>query len=169
MLWFKKVVYSISFSPPTSKSSVIVVLPFFVKAVWLSLHIRFVNTGSVLPPTSTWLHNAWGRASARRAFGVKKYVYVIYIFRKWLIVLLDKTLIPRLGLCRALWSCTETAICMQPVGHHWSPLYGEKSWNVFLKKLYLFLTEERKTWISWMTWGWVNYQEFFSSGSELLF
>jgi len=34
-----------------------------------------------------------------------------------------------------------------------------KSWNVFIKKLNFFLTEERKTWTSWMTWGWVNYQE----------
>uniref|UniRef100_A0A673JA71 von Willebrand factor A domain containing 7 n=1 Tax=Sinocyclocheilus rhinocerous TaxID=307959 RepID=A0A673JA71_9TELE len=42
----------ISFSPPTSKSSDIIVLPFFVKGVQLSLHVRFVNTGySVLPPT----------------------------------------------------------------------------------------------------------------------
>jgi len=33
-----------------------------------------------------------------------------------------------------------------------------KSWNVFIKNLNFFLTEERKTWTSWMTWGWVNYQ-----------
>jgi len=39
---------------------------------------------------------------------------------------------------------------------HWSPLYGEKSWNVFIKNLHFFSTEERKTWTSWMTWGWVN-------------
>jgi len=38
-------------------------------------------------------------------------------------------------------------------GSHWSPLYGEKSWNVFIKNLNFFSTEERTTWISWMTWG----------------
>jgi len=34
--------------------------------------------------------------------------------------------------------------------------YGEKSWNVFIKNLNFFSTEERKT--SWMTRRWVNYQ-----------
>jgi len=29
-------------------------------------------------------------------------------------------------------------------------LYREKSWNVFIKNHNLFLTEERKTWASWM-------------------
>jgi len=28
-----------------------------------------------------------------------------------------------------------------------------KSWNVFIKNLNFFLTEERKTWTSWKTWG----------------
>jgi len=28
-----------------------------------------------------------------------------------------------------------------------------KSWNVFIKNLNFFSTEERKTWTSWMTWG----------------
>ncbi len=92
-------------------------LTFFVKGVWLSLHIRFVNTGSVLPPTTrvtfpTWLHHAWSqrcRVSARRAFVVKNNIIFIS-FRKWAIVSLDKTLIPQLGSCRALWSCIETAI-----------------------------------------------------------
>jgi len=34
-----------------------------------------------------------------------------------------------------------------------------KSWNVFIKNLNFFSTEERKTWTSWMTRGWVNYQQ----------
>ncbi len=55
-----------------------------------------------------------------------------FFFRKWLIVSLDKTLIPQLGLCKALWSCNSN-LDLQPVGPHWSSLYGEKSWNVFLK------------------------------------
>jgi len=29
----------------------------------------------------------------------------------------------------------------------------KKSWNVFIKNLNFFSTEERMTWISWMTWG----------------
>ncbi len=49
----------------------------------------------------------------------------------------------------------------QPVGRDLNPLYGEKSWNVFLKKRNLFATEERKTQTDWMTWGWVNYQDIF--------
>ncbi len=31
----------------------------------------------------------------------------------------------------------------QPIGHHWSPLYGENSWNVFLMK-FNFLCDWRK-------------------------
>jgi len=36
-----------------------------------------------------------------------------------------------------------------------------KSWNVFIKNLNFFSTEERNTWTSWMTRGWVNYQQKF--------
>ncbi len=40
--------------------------------------------------------------------------------------------------------------------------YIEKNPGMFSSKnLNYFLTEERKTWTSWMTWGWVNYQEIF--------
>ncbi len=49
---------------------------------------------------------------------------------------------------------------LQSIGSHWIPLYGEKSWNVFLKNLNFFLTEERKTWTFWMTQGWVNLWTF---------
>jgi len=66
---------------------------------------------------------------------------------------LDKTLIRRLVAFKALWSCTETLI--------WSPLYGEKSCNVFIKNLNFFSSEEGKKWISWVTWGWVNYRQKF--------
>ncbi len=46
---------------------------FFVKRIWLSLHVCFVNTGSVVPPMSRvtfpmWLCYAWGWAG--RAFVV---------------------------------------------------------------------------------------------------
>jgi len=43
---------------------------------------------------------------------------------------------------------------------------GVQSWNVFIKNLNFFLTEERKTWTSWMAWGRVNYQQ--KKKSELL-
>jgi len=51
---------------------------------------------------------------------------------------------------KALWS---SHLDIEPFGSQWSPLY------VFNKKLHFFSTEERKTWTSWMTWGWVNYQQ----------
>ncbi len=119
---------------------------------------HLVNIGSILPPTSrvTFPHDyvivvdVHRRASARWAFVVKKYINFILFFRKWQINSLDKTLIPQLGSCRALWSCN---LDLQPIGPCWSPLYGEKSWNVFFKNLNFFLTKARKT------WGWVNYQE----------
>jgi len=38
-----------------------------------------------------------------------------------------------------------------------------KSWNVFIKNLNFFSTEERMTWTSWETWGRVNYQQKFFS------
>ncbi len=53
------------------------------------------------------------------------------------------------------WLCWN--FDLQPTGHCWSPLYGVKSWNVFLKNINLFSTEEINT--SWMTRGWVNYQQ----------
>jgi len=37
----------------------------------------------------------------------------------------------------------------------------KKCWNVFTKNLNFFSTEERMTWTSRMTWGWVNYQQKF--------
>jgi len=46
----------------------------------------------------------------------------------------------------------------------WFPLKSiiwRNSWNVSIKNLNFFSTEERKTWKSWMTWGWVNYQQKF--------
>ncbi len=135
-------------SPPTSKSSDFVVLPFVVKGVLLSLHIRFLNTGSVLPPTSRVTFTTWLRY---KQLWLKS---IDFFCGKLPIVLLDKTLITPLGLCRALLSSIETAVwTFNPS----TPLYGEKSWTVFLKKRNFFLTEKRKMWTSWMTWGWVNY------------
>ena len=76
-----------------------------------------------------------------------------------------KTLISRLGSCRdfeaALRRTFEPSLNIGIVGCHWSPFCVEKSWNVFLKNLNFFSTEERKTWISWMTSGWVNHRQTF--------
>jgi len=38
------------------------------------------------------------------------------------------------------WNCL---LDLEPFGSHWSPLYGEKSWNVFNKNFNFFSTEER--------------------------
>jgi len=46
---------------------------------------------------------------------------------------------------------------LEPFGSQWSPLYGENP-GMFLSKI---LISFRKTWTSWMTWGWVNYQQRF--------
>jgi len=83
-------------------------------------------------------------------------------FRVMTLRVLDKTLFHRLESFKALWTvCSLTWKCLldlEPFGAQWSPLYGEKCW-MFIKILNLFSTEERKTWTSWMTWGWVNYQQ----------
>jgi len=109
----------------------------------------------------------------RRPFELTNLPIVIYLFIfKWAIVSLDKTLIHRLGSFKALWKvCTETVFStlnrLVPIEIH----YMEKNPRMFSsKKLNFFLTEERTTWISWMTWGWVNYQQkfFFFFLSELL-
>jgi len=42
---------------------------------------------------------------------------------------------------------------VEPFGAQQNALYGEKCWNVFIKNLNFFSTEERMSWISWMTWG----------------
>ncbi len=89
-----------------------------------------------------------------------KSIYIFIFLRKWLIVMLDKTLIPRLGLCRALWSCTETVICT------FNPLATIEEYNmekihgIFSSKniISLWLKKER---YEHLGWGWVNDQEIF--------
>ncbi len=92
----------------TSKSSNIV-LPFFVKDVWLSLHNRFVNTGSVVLPTSlvtfpTWLCNAWCRDDEHLWLIYSTYTLSFFFYD---IISLHKILIPQLGSCRARWSALK--------------------------------------------------------------
>ncbi len=68
-----------------------------------------------------------------------KSIYIFIFFRKWPIVMLDKTLFPQLGSCRALWSCIETAIwifnSLIPVEVH----YMEKNPGMFSSKTFISL------------------------------
>jgi len=109
-------------------------------------------------------HKRASQNRARRPFELLK-LKLCYFFFKWAIVSFDKTLIHHLESFKALWTvCSLHWNCLlnlEPFGSHWSPLYGEKSWKVFIKNLNFFSTEERMTWIYWMTWGWVNYQQKF--------
>ncbi len=63
---------------------------------------------------------------------------------KWPIVSLDNTLIPRLGPCRALWSCTETAIwtfnSLALIEVH----YMEKNPGMFSSKTLIIFFDWRK-------------------------
>jgi len=58
-------------------------------------------------------------------------------------VSLDKTLIHRLVSFKALWSCTETHLDVEPFGSQWSPLYGENP-GMFSSKTYFFSAEKKK-------------------------
>ncbi len=122
----------------------------FNQSRWRTNHVWPLQSDYVMHEFADAHH----RASARRAFVVKKYINV-YLFRKWLMFLLDKTLNPWLGSFRALWSYTETAIwTFNSLIPNWSPInvtFSSKNW----------ITEERQTWTSWMTWGRVNYQAIF--------
>ncbi len=111
-------------SPPTSKSSDFVVLPFVVKGVLLSLHIRFLNTGSVLPPTSRVTFTTWLRY---KQLWLKS---IDFFCGKLPIVLLDKTLITPLGLCRALLSSIELQFGLSTHQLH----YMEKNPGLFSSK-----------------------------------
>ncbi len=98
---------------------------------------------------------------ARWVFVVKKLCnFLFYLYRKWPIVSLDKTLIPRLGSCRALWSCTETAIWtfnpLVPVKVH----YREKNPGFFTQILLISfrLKKERHEHLGWHG-GWVHYSK----------
>ncbi len=105
------------------------------------------------------------RACSRWLFVVKKYI-LIYFF-KWPIVSLDQTLIPRLGSCRALWSCIETVIWtfnpLCPIEVH----SMEKNPRMFSSKslISVWLKKERHDNLEWhgiemirkcLIWKWTN-------------
>lgn len=96
--------------------------------------------------------------------------------RKWPIISLDKAIIPQVGLCRlwdcALWNCN---LDIKPIWSIWSPLYGEKPLNVFLRNLNFFSKQTGTSWMiwetgtSWMIWERVNNQEMFNLEVNLSF
>jgi len=62
--------------------------------------------------------------------------------------MLDKTLIHRLESFKTLWTvCSLYWKCLldlEPFGSHWSALYGEKCWSVFIKNLHFFFDWRKK-------------------------
>ncbi len=90
-------------------------LYLFLKDLWLSLHVCFVNTVLLSAYVTCDLSNATTlRCEVKLVqdehFWLKSIETFFFFFWKLLIVSLDKTLIPQLGLCSALWSTIETAI-----------------------------------------------------------
>ncbi len=83
---------------------------YFFYDVWLALHVCFVNTGSVLPPTSRVRDYVMHEVKLVQDKNLCLRNIIFLFFWKWPIILLDKTHIYRLGSCRALWSCIETEI-----------------------------------------------------------
>lgn len=94
------------------------------------------------------------------SFSAAKSVYkaytLLFIIFKWPIVSLDKTLIHHLEWFMALWRCTETVIL---TFNRLESMTSTTCWDVFIKSLGFFSTEERNAWASWMTWGWVDYRD----------
>jgi len=55
----------------------------------------------------------------------------------------------------------KLSLDLELFGSHWNPLYGKKNLDCFHQKP-LFIFDWRKNdMTSWMTWGWVNYQQKF--------
>ncbi len=106
-----------------------------------STHRRRINRLWPFQRDYTMCGVVHGRAGARRAFVVKK-----YFFRKWPMVSLDKSLIPRLGSCRALWSCIETAIWTFNPFIHIEVHYMQKNPGMFSSKTLIPLRHEQHGW-----------------------
>ncbi len=86
-------------------------------------------------PTDYVIHEVTHGASARWAFVIKPYIkcYFFYLIDRSL----DNALSSRLGACRALWSCIETAIwTLQPVGFI-EVHYMEKNPGMFSSKSFI--------------------------------
>jgi len=105
-------------------------------------------------------HKHASQNRARQAFELIK-LKLCFCFFKWAIVSLDKTLIHYLVSFKALWTVCSlycwTLNRLVPIEVH----YMEKNPGMFSSKTLISIpTEERMTWTSWMTWGWVNNQFF---------
>ncbi len=144
---------SISSSPPSSKSSDIVVLPFklvylylsfFVNAVWLSICtfnlFQLVNTDFRLRQAWSFQHyyvlrEVWDAHRKQASICVFIKQIQVFNFSKWPIVSLDKTLIHLLVSFIApptVWSPLKLTIWIQIL-------------NDSIKNINLFSTEERNT------------------------
>ncbi len=98
-----------------------------------------------------------------------KSIYIfLFFFRKWQIISLDKTLIPRLGSYRALWSCIEIAVwTFNPLATI-EAYYMEKNLERFSSKTLISfrLKKERHEHLGWhvgeqiirnfLFWKWTN-------------
>jgi len=79
-------------------------------------------------------HERASHNRARRSFEVIK-LKLCYLFIKWAIFSLDKTLIHRLESFKAFWTVYrlywKCLLDLEPFGSHWSELYGEKKLECF--------------------------------------
>ncbi len=108
---------------------------------------------------STLLRIMW-RAHRRTEQG--EHVFIKHIKNVlWLIASLDKTLIHRLALCIALWSCTETIILTSNRLESIEVHYMDTNPRMFSSKTIIYFRLKKGIHTSWITWGWVNYQEIF--------
>jgi len=82
-------------------------------------------------------HKHASQNRARRAFELIK-LKLCYLFIKWVIVLLDKTLIHHLESLKAIWTVSslhwKCLLDLEPFGSHWSAWYGKKILECFHQK-----------------------------------
>ncbi len=69
----------------------------------MSIFLTEIHKDSNAHGLSNVITQSHHRPTAKRAF-VLKQIYYYFFYRKWQIVSIYKTLIPRVGSCRALWS-----------------------------------------------------------------
>ncbi len=71
----------------------------------------------------------------------------------------------------AFWSCSDSAIwTFNPLGStedHYMNIYMNP--GMFSSKTLISFNWRKKEWTSWMTWGWVDYQDIFIQEANLYF
>ncbi len=135
--------------PSTSNMPDIIVLPFFfIKGVWLSLHVCFVNTRSVLPSTSHMRDYVMREVKLVQDEHLwLKSIYICIFLRKWLVIWLDKTYFPQVGSCRALWSCIETSIwTFNPLAI--TEVNNEENPEMFSPKTFIYFQLKKDRWVN---------------------